>query len=167
MPAIEQTVEKLVQESYQHGFVTDIDSDTLPPGLSEKTIRHISAKKNEPEWMLENRLKAYRRWLTMFDPEWAHVDYPEIDFQDISYYSAPKKKQGPKSLDEIDPELLDTYNKLGIPLEDVVVQSGDTALTVDLGAYSSRQTLMTGYATKRAAESVTEPSMGPCSSTRR
>ncbi len=124
MPAIEQTVEKLVQESYQHGFVTDIDSDTLPPGLSEKTIRHISAKKNEPEWMLENRLKAYRRWLTMFDPEWAHVDYPEIDFQDISYYSAPKKKQGPKSLDEIDPELLDTYNKLGIPLEEQKALSG-------------------------------------------
>jgi len=124
MPANEQSVEQLVQESYQHGFVTDIESDTLPPGLGEETIRHISAKKDEPVWMLENRLKAYRRWLTMVDPEWAHVDYPEIDFQDISYYSAPKRKQSPKSLDEIDPELLDTYNKLGIPLDEQKALSG-------------------------------------------
>jgi Fe-S cluster assembly protein SufB len=124
MLANEQTVEKLAPEIYQHGFVTDIESDTFPPGLNEETIRHTSAKKCEPEWMLENRLKAYRRWLTMVDPVWAHVEYPEIDFQAISYYSAPKQNQGAKSLDEIDPQLLDAYNKLGIPLDEQKALSG-------------------------------------------
>jgi Fe-S cluster assembly protein SufB len=122
MSESEQTVEQLVQQDYEHGFVTDIASDTFPPGLSEETVRLISAKKAEPEWMLQQRLKAYRRWLTMADPEWAHISHPEIDFQAISYFSAPKKR--PQSLDEIDPELLETYNKLGIPLEEQKALAG-------------------------------------------
>lgn len=105
-------------DSYKYGFVTDIETDAIPPGLNEDVIRLISAKKNEPEWMLEARLKAYRHWLTMVEPEWASVRYPKIDFQEIVYYSAPKKQSdaAKKSLDEVDPELLKTFEKLGIPL---------------------------------------------------
>lgn len=125
MSSTPETIEKLVSSGYQQGFITDIESDTVPPGLSEETIRMISAKKNEPEWMLEARLKAYRHWLTMEDPEWAHLKHPAIDFQAISYYSAPRKKgDGPKSLEEVDPELLETYNKLGIPLEEQKALAG-------------------------------------------
>lgn len=114
-----QQLEAITQKEYKAGFVTDIEVDSLPPGLNEDVIRQISFIKNEPEWMLEWRLKAYRHWLTMDTPEWAHVHYPEIDYQDISYYSAPKKKtDGPKSLDEVDPELLKTYEKLGVPLDE-------------------------------------------------
>ena len=114
-----QQIERLVASEYSAGFITDIEADSLPPGLSEDVIRQISAIKDEPEFMLEWRLKAYRHWLTMATPEWAHVHYPEIDYQTISYYSAPKKKNdGPKSLDEVDPELLRTYEKLGVPLEE-------------------------------------------------
>ncbi len=103
---------------YKYGFTTDIDTDILPPGLSEDTIRYISAQKQEPEWLLNFRLKAYRKWLTMKMPEWAHLDIPPIDYQAISYYAAPVKKEGPKSLDEVDPQLIDTFNKLGIPLQE-------------------------------------------------
>ena len=104
-------------DDYRYGFVTDIDTDTLPKGLNEDVIRHISAKKEEPEWLLEWRLKAYAKWLKMEEPTWAHVDYPPVDFQDIIYYSAPKKNtDGPKSLEEVDQELLDTFDRLGIPL---------------------------------------------------
>ena len=125
MSTTQKTVKELIGSGYEHGFVTDIESDTVPPGLDEDTIRLISARKNEPDWMLESRLKAYRHWLTMVDPEWAHVQHPPIDFQAISYYSAPKKKgDGPKSLDEIDPQLLDAYNKLGIPLEEQKALAG-------------------------------------------
>ena len=125
MSSTQNTVEELISSGYEHGFVTDIESDTVAPGLSEDTIRFISAKKNEPEWMLDSRLKAYRHWLTMVDPEWAHVQHPTIDFQAISYYSAPRKKgDGPKSLDEIDPQLIDAYNKLGIPLEEQKALAG-------------------------------------------
>lgn len=121
----QETVGDLINADYQHGFVTPIESDTLPPGLSEAVIRAISAKKNEPEWVLSWRLKAYRRWLDIEDPEWAHLKYPDIDFQTISYYSAPKKTgDGPKSLDEVDPQLLDAYNKLGIPLEEQKALAG-------------------------------------------
>lgn len=103
----------------KYGFVTDIETEGLPPGLSEDTVRAISAKKNEPEWMTDWRLKAFRHWLTLKEPKWARVHYPEIDFQAISYYSAPKsKKDAPKSLDEVDPKLLETYEKLGIPLHE-------------------------------------------------
>jgi Fe-S cluster assembly protein SufB len=119
-----QAVEDLVKSEYEHGFVTEIESDTLPPGLDEDVVRAISARKGEPEFMLEYRLKAFRHWQTMETPRWAHVHYPQIDFQAISYFSAPKKKDGPTSLDEIDPALRETYNKLGIPIEEQMALSG-------------------------------------------
>ncbi|MBX3374674.1 MAG: Fe-S cluster assembly protein SufB [Phycisphaeraceae bacterium] len=105
-------------QRYKYGFVTDIESDTAPPGLTESTIRLISAKKQEPAWMLEWRLKAFRHWITMREPTWPKVTYPPIDYQAISYYSAPKQSPGLQSLDEVDPKLLETYEKLGIPLEE-------------------------------------------------
>jgi Fe-S cluster assembly protein SufB len=116
-------VEEFVTQRYKQGFITDIETDTVPPGLNEDVIRLISHKKGEPEFMLEWRLKAYRHWLTMTEPNWAHVHYPPIDFQDISYYSAPKSREqmnaeAPQSLDEVDPKLLETYEKLGIPLHE-------------------------------------------------
>ncbi|MCM2255532.1 MAG: Fe-S cluster assembly protein SufB [Vicinamibacteria bacterium] len=112
-------LQELAAREYQAGFVTDIDSETVPPGLSEDVIRLISAKKGEPEWMLEWRLSAYRHWLQMKEPTWPNVHYPKIDYQAISYYAAPKStKEGPKSLDEVDPKLLETYEKLGIPLRE-------------------------------------------------
>ncbi|HVP28774.1 MAG TPA: Fe-S cluster assembly protein SufB [Myxococcota bacterium] len=111
-----ETLEELTQREYEWGFVTNIEADQAPPGLSEEIIRFISAKKQEPEWLLEFRLKSYRRWLEMPEPEWAQVTHPPIDYQKIVYYSAPKQKVAPQSLDEVDPELLRTYEKLGIPL---------------------------------------------------
>ena len=119
-----QAVEDIVKSEYEHGFVTEIESDTLPPGLDEDVVRAISALKGEPEFMLQYRLKALRQWKTMETPRWAHVHYPPIDFQAISYFSAPKKKDGPTSLDEIDPVLRETYNKLGIPIEEQMALSG-------------------------------------------
>ena len=111
------TAELLGNQEYKYGFVTDIESDMIPRGLSEDTVRLISAKKDEPEWMLEFRMKAYRHWLTMKEPKnWPHLTYPDIDYQDVIYYSAPKKKPTVASLDEVDPELLRTFEKLGIPL---------------------------------------------------
>src|SRR6056297_401929 len=125
MGATSEQVESLVRREYQHGFVTDIENETVPPGLNEDVVRLISAKKNEPEWMLDWRLEAYRNWLKMTPPSWAQVKHPEIDFQSISYYSAPKAKDdGPKSLDEVDPRLLETYEKLGIPLEEQKMLAG-------------------------------------------
>ena len=117
-------IEKLANKEYKYGFVTDIEADSLPNGLNEDIIRQLSAKKNEPEWMTEWRLKAYRHWLTMEEPKWPNVTFPPIDYQDISYYSAPKSKAKYKSLDEVDPQLLDTYKKLGIPLEEQKVLAG-------------------------------------------
>jgi Fe-S cluster assembly protein SufB len=110
------TIESLANREYKYGFVTDIEADAAPRGLNEDIIRLISSKKGEPEWLLEWRLKAYRHWLTMEEPRWANVSYPPIDYQDMVYYSAPKQKAGPKSLKEVEPELLRTYEKLGIPL---------------------------------------------------
>jgi len=125
MPTTHESVDSLINRGYDAGFVTAIESDTLPPGLDEDVVRVISAKKGEPEWMTEKRLTAYRHWLSMNEPRWAHLKLPQIDFQAISYYSAPKPSgDGPKSLDEIDPELLDTYNKLGIPLEEQKALAG-------------------------------------------
>jgi Fe-S cluster assembly protein SufB len=118
MSTATSTIEELANREYKHGFVTDIEADTLPRGLSEDVIRTISAKKNEPHWLLEWRLKAYRHWLTMKEPRWPNVRYPKIDYQDIIYYSAPKPKKQIKSLDEVDPELLATFEKLGISLEE-------------------------------------------------
>jgi Fe-S cluster assembly protein SufB len=127
MAAVQETVDRVRSvdiEQYKYGFVTDVESDKAPKGLSEDTVRFISAKKNEPEWMLEWRLDAFRRWLTMTEPTWARVDYPKIDYQDLYYYSAPKPKKTVASLDEIDPEILKTYEKLGIPLREVEVLEG-------------------------------------------
>ena len=116
MAATAEALEKIIHKEYTPGFVTDLESDTFPPGLNEDVIRAISAKKHEPDWMLAWRLEAYRHWLTMTEPTWAQVRYEKVDYQSISYYSAPKVKEGPKSLDEVDPKLLETYKKLGIPL---------------------------------------------------
>ena len=122
--AVDQ-LEGLTNQDYKYGFVTDIDQETLPPGLSEDTVRFISAKKGEPEWLLEWRLKAFRHWRAMEEPAWPNVDYPPIDYQAISYYAAPKSADDrPKSLDEVDPELLATYEKLGIPLEERAALAG-------------------------------------------
>jgi Fe-S cluster assembly protein SufB len=114
----------LVGREYKAGFVTDIEADTVAPGLNEDVIRLISAKKEEPDWLLAWRLEAFRHWQTMTPPSWAHVHYPPIDYQAISYYSAPKTKEGPKSLDEVDPKLLETYDKLGIPLREQEMLAG-------------------------------------------
>ena len=114
----------LAEQAYKYGFVTAIDTDTAPKGLDEDTIRFISAKKSEPEWLLEMRLKAYRHWLTMTEPNWATIQHPPIDYQNASYYSAPKQKQKPQSLAEVDPELLKTYDKLGISLREQEVLAG-------------------------------------------
>ena len=114
----QQIIDSAIEKEYEYGFVTDIDQDTLPPGLNEEVIKFISSKKGEPEWLLDWRLKAFDRWLKMDEPDWSKLNYPSIDFQSISYYSAPKKQKKLKSLDEVDPELLKTYDKLGIPLEE-------------------------------------------------
>ncbi|HEX5453831.1 MAG TPA: Fe-S cluster assembly protein SufB [Stellaceae bacterium] len=114
----QNTIRSLSQEGYKYGFVTDIEADTAPPGLSEDTVRFISAKKGEPEWLLEWRLQAFRAWREMEQPEWAKVEFPPIDYQSATYYAAPKQTAAPKSLDEVDPELLRTYEKLGIPLRE-------------------------------------------------
>jgi len=119
-----QQVQEMGDRAYKYGFVTEIEADTAPKGLSEDIVRFISAKKDEPAWLLEGRLKAYRRWLEMPEPQWAKVAFPPIDYQDAYYYSAPKTTEGPKSLDEVDPELLRTYEKLGIPLKEQEMLAG-------------------------------------------
>jgi Fe-S cluster assembly protein SufB len=127
MPAVQETVDRVRAidvGQYKYGFFTDIESDKAPKGLNEDIVRFISAKKDEPTWLTEWRLGAYRRWLTMREPRWARVDYPKIDYQDIHYYSAPKTAAGPKSLDEVDPELLKVYARLGIPLREQEALAG-------------------------------------------
>jgi Fe-S cluster assembly protein SufB len=125
MPTATKQLDELIGREYRHGFYTTLETDTVPRGLNEDVIRMISARKNEPEFMLAWRLQAYRHWLTMTEPQWANVHHPAIDYQDISYYSAPKsEKGGPRSLSEIDPELLRTYEKLGIPLKEQEVLAG-------------------------------------------
>src|SRR5689334_6343921 len=125
-------VRSLAGEKYKYGFVTEIESERAPRGLDEGTVRFISQKKNEPEWLLEWRLRAYRTWLEMQEPSWAKLGYPPIDYQDAYYYSAPKAKAGPKSLDEVDPELLRTYEKLGIPLREREILAGvEPTIAVD------------------------------------
>ena len=139
MPAVQETVDQVRRidvDQYKYGFVTDIESEKAPKGLSEDTVRFISAKKSEPQWMLDWRLEAYKRWQTMREPTWARVDYPKIDYQNAYYYSAPKKKSL-ASLDEVDPEILKTYEKLGIPLREqeilagVVRSEGERRVAVD------------------------------------
>ena len=127
MPAVEETVERVKQidvDKYKYGFFTDIESVRAPKGLNEDVVRFISEKKAEPQWMLDWRLEAYRRWRTMQEPTWANVQYPKIDFEELYYYSAPKSTAGPKSLADVDPELLKTYEKLGIPLKEQEVLAG-------------------------------------------
>jgi Fe-S cluster assembly protein SufB len=127
MPAVQETVARIREidvDKYKYGFTTKIDEVRAPKGLSEEVIRFISAKKGEPDWLLDWRLEAYRRWLTMHEPTWANVRYPKINFQEIYYYAAPKSTEGPKSLAEVDPELLKTYAKLGIPLKEQEVLAG-------------------------------------------
>ena len=114
-----ESINKLIGDRYKYGFTTDVESESFPPGLNEDVITALSKKKEEPEYMLEWRLKAYKHWLTLDEPDWAHIGYPKIDYQDISYYSAPKSNEDkPQSLDEVDPKLLETYDKLGIPLHE-------------------------------------------------
>ena len=117
-------LQDLINKPYEHGFVTDIESDVVPKGLNEDTIRLISSKKNEPEWLLDFRLKAYQKWLTLEEPEWSNVKYPKIDFQAISYYSSPKPKKKLASMDEVDPELLRTFEKLGVPMSERAALAG-------------------------------------------
>ena len=125
MAAVKKTVEAVeALETYEHGFITEIDQEFAPKGLSADTVRFISAKKNEPDWMLAWRLEAFERWLTLEEPDWAKVNFPKIDYQDAYYYAAPKTKAGPASLDDVDPELLATYAKLGIPLREQEVLAG-------------------------------------------
>ena len=125
MQSRNSSIDELLESGYEYGFVTDVVSDTLPPGLDESTIRAISAKKNEPDWLLQWRLQAFHHWLTMDEPEWAHIAKPKIDFQAISYYSAPNSIQDrPESLDDIDPEIRKTYDKLGIPIEEQMALAG-------------------------------------------
>ena len=134
MSTSSQEIQDLVRNrTYSAGFVTDIDSETIAPGLSEDTVRLISAKKQEPEWLLEFRLKAFRRWQKMGEPQWAHVHYPPIDYQALSYYSQPKSmKDAPKTLDDVDPKLLETYKKLGIPLREQEILAGVQQVAVDV-----------------------------------
>src|SRR5918993_634004 len=127
MPAVQETIERVRSidvDQYKYGFATKVEMEKAPKGLSEDVVRFISAKKGEPEWMTEWRLDAYRRWLTMREPTWARVEYPPIDFNEIYYYAAPKKNQAPKSLDEVDPAILETYKKLGIPLREQEMLAG-------------------------------------------
>ena len=148
MPAVQETVDQVRRidvDQYKYGFVTDIESEKAPKGLSEDTVRFISAKKGEPEWMLEWRLGAYRRWLTMTEPTWTKLKYPKIDFQDIYYYSAPKKTPGPKSLDEVDPQLLATYEKLGIPLREREVLAGVEGARVAVDAVFDSVSVVTTF----------------------
>ena len=117
------TINKQLDKKYEFGFTTDIEQETLPPGLDEDVIKIISGKKNEPDWLLNWRLNAFKKWKKMIEPKWAKINYPEIDYQKISYFSAPKKSNL-KSLDEVDPEILKTYNKLGIPIEEQKMLAG-------------------------------------------
>ncbi|MDS4028833.1 MAG: Fe-S cluster assembly protein SufB [Candidatus Contendobacter sp.] len=145
-----QALERLAASDYKYGFVTDIEQETVPPGLNEDVIRLISTKKQEPDWLLEWRLQAYRHWLTLKQPEWARVHYPPIDYQAISYYAAPKQKgDGPKSLDEIDPELRRTYEKLGIPLAEQAILAG-----VAVDAVFDSVSVATSYKGKLAEKGI-------------
>ena len=157
MPAVQETIDqvrKIDVDQYKYGFETLIESDRAPKGLSEDIIRFISAKKQEPEWMLEWRLDAYRRWLTMEEPSWARVEYPKIDFNDLYYYSAPKSMSGPRTLDEVDPELLKTYEKLGIPLAEQEVLAGVQERKVAVDAVFDSVSVVTTFKKELAKAGV-------------
>ena len=157
MPAVQETIDqvrKIDVDQYKYGFETMIETDKAPKGLSEDIIRFISAKKDEPEWMLEWRLAAYQRWLAMEEPTWARVDYPKIDFNDIYYYAAPKSTSGPKTLDEVDPELLATYEKLGIPLREQEILAGVQQSKIAVDAVFDSVSVVTTFKKELAAAGV-------------
>jgi Fe-S cluster assembly protein SufB len=149
-----ERIKNIDVDKYKYGFTTDIESDKAPKGLSEEIVAFISTKKGEPEWMLEWRLEAYRRWLTMTKPEWARVSYPEIDFQDLYYYAAPKRNPAPKSLDEVDPELLRTYEKLGVPLREREVLAGVEGARVAVDAVFDSVSVVTTFKEELARAGV-------------
>jgi Fe-S cluster assembly protein SufB len=157
MPAVQETVARVKSidvDKYKYGFTTDIESVKAPKGLSEETVRFISAKKGEPDWLLEWRLEAYRRWLTMQEPKWANVHYPKIDFQELYYYSAPKSTDGPKSLADVDPELLETYAKLGIPLGEQKLLAGVKESRVAVDAVFDSVSVVTTFKEELAKSGV-------------
>ncbi len=157
MPAVQETIDQVKEidvDQYKYGFTTDIEMVKAPKGLNEDIVRFISEKKGEPEWMLEWRLEAYKRWLTMEEPTWARVDYPKIDFQDLYYYAAPKSTEGPKSLDEVDPELLATYEKLGIPLKEQAVLAGVEGAKVAVDAVFDSVSVVTTFKEELAKAGV-------------
>jgi Fe-S cluster assembly protein SufB len=157
MAADVETIERVREidvDKYKYGFTTDIETVRAPKGLNEDTVRFISAKKNEPEWLLEWRLSAFRRWVTMEEPKWAKVHYPKIDFQDLYYYSAPKSTEGPKSLDEVDPELLRTYERLGIPLSERAVLAGVQGARVAVDAVFDSVSVVTTFKKELAKAGV-------------
>ena len=157
MAAVQETVETVKSvdvDAYKYGFVTDIESELAPKGLNEDIVRFISAKKNEPEWMTQWRLEAFRLWQKMAEPKWARVDYPPIDFQDLHYYAAPKSTPGPKSLDDIDPELLKTYDKLGIPLREREALLGITGPKVAVDAVFDSVSVATTFKAELAKSGV-------------
>ena len=157
MAAVQETVDKVKEidvDAYKYGFVTSIESEKAPKGLNEDIVRFISAKKNEPEWLTQWRLDAYQRWLTMREPDWARVHYPRIDYQDLYYYSAPKSTPGPKSLDEVDPELLKTYEKLGIPLREREILAGVQGAKVAVDAVFDSVSVATTFKAELAKVGV-------------
>ena len=157
MPAVDSTIEQVKEidvDKYKYGFETDIESVKAPRGLNEDIVRYISERKNEPAWMLEWRFDAYERWRAMREPTWARVDYPKIDFDNLYYYSAPKNTEGPKSLDEVDPELLATYEKLGIPLREQEVLAGVQGAKVAVDAVFDSVSVVTTFKEELAKAGV-------------
>ncbi|MEO1701916.1 MAG: Fe-S cluster assembly protein SufB [Pseudomonadota bacterium] len=157
MPAVQETIDqvkKIDVDQYKYGFETIVETDKAPKGLSEEVIRFISAKKNEPEWMLEWRLDAYKRWLTMEEPDWARVDYPKIDFNDIYYYAAPKGQDGPRTIDDVDPEIRKTYEKLGIPLAEQEILAGVQERRVAVDAVFDSVSVVTTFKEELAKAGV-------------
>ncbi len=157
MPAVQETIEQVKRidvDQYKYGFETKIESVRAPKGLDESTVRYISGKKGEPAWMLDWRLDAYRRWRAMTEPAWANVHYPKIDFEGLYYYSAPKSTEGPKSLDEVDPELIATYEKLGIPLKEQAILAGVTGARVAVDAVFDSVSVVTTFKKELAKAGV-------------
>src|ERR1044072_8636600 len=168
MPSVQETVARVKEidvDKYKYGFTTEIESIRAPKGLNETTVRFISAKKGEPDWLLDWRLEGYRRWLTMQEPTWANVHYPKIDFQELYYYSAPKSTEGPKSLAEVDPELLKTYERLGIPLSEQKVLAGVNGARVAVDAVFDSVSVVTTFKEELAKAGVIFPSVSPAGET--
>ncbi|PCJ95592.1 MAG: Fe-S cluster assembly protein SufB [Hyphomicrobiales bacterium] len=157
MAAVQETIDQVKEidvDKYKYGFVSDIESELAPKGLNEDIVRYISAKKDEPQWMLDWRLEAYRRWRTMEEPTWARVSYPKIDFEDLHYYAAPKSTPGPKSLDEVDPVLLETYAKLGIPLLEQGILAGVEGAKIAVDAVFDSVSVVTTFKDELAKSGV-------------